>query len=55
MIDDEEDGDTITTERPPGRRESPKPSEPQQPNGWRCESCNRRSHNREALCHPVPA
>lgn len=44
-------------ERPPSRDRDRKvaPTEPKQPNGWRCEQCDRRSENRNALCHPVPA
>jgi len=56
VIDEDEDGDAVVIERPPpGRQREIGPSEPQQPNGWRCESCNRRSFNRSELCHPVPA
>lgn len=50
-----DDDDTAVIERPPERERQVRPTEPEQPNGWRCEGCERRSMNRRELCHPVPA
>lgn len=51
-----DDDDTAVIERPPAKPDRKVgPSEPQQPNGWRCEKCERRSMKRDELCFPVPA
>lgn len=52
-----DDDDTAVIERPPTKKPDRQvgPTEPKQPNGWRCESCNKRSSKREELCYPVPA